>query len=742
MYALIFKILNMSITATFVAIAVIIMRLLLRKAPKWISYALWGVVLFRLVCPFSFSSAFSLLGGIGAPAAESGAVSYIPGNIAHTASPQVDLVIPDLSGAVNRSLPQGEEQLVADPLEAPAAIATFIWLLGVAAMLVYSITSYVLLKRRLSDATLFHGNVFETDAILSPFVCGLAKPRIYLPVGLPEAERGYVLLHERAHIGRRDYLIKPLAFLALSVHWFNPIMWLSFRLMCLDMEMSCDERVARELDEEGRAGYSAVLARLATGRPILAGSPLAFGESGVKGRVRNILNYKRPAFRAIAVAGIACVAAALFLLANPVKTLELPGASAVLSVHMEQFNEYESLGPVVITDGSDIESVLSSLSGARKTLRRSVNDYPAKNNYLIVRLILENETRTLCLYGEGNTYYIEEPYIGVYRSDRDASVAVYKIYAGSGGVRRAYALSTVYAFDECLYVNPATSYYPIEGTGQLYLCDPNGFAIANEETGEIQKNYSLTDWQAKEVDTDEWDGMFLTEAVDISGYQSRIEYDIGDDYRLYQMDAEVWLGHFSGDILLRLYRLQETDLSLSDIAGRTGPSIPENETLRVDSPDGTYRAEAYGTNKGITAAGLYPYEGLRVIRGSDETTVWNAGGYYRAEFLWSNGSRYVAVYGEARTWGECFIVDADTGKVIELPDMDTVSAQLDAASQPAVNRPDPIFKAMEWPDDTTVRVDYRWTAQEGAKEVSGTYEYDIISGDIVANTSQINNSPG
>jgi len=606
MYRLIFKILNMSITATFIALAVIFLRLLLRKAPKWISYALWGVVLFRLVCPLSFSSEFSLLGGIGAQSAESGVVSYIPENLVHTTAPQVNMVFPGANETINRSLPQGEEQLVADPLEAPAAMATCLWLLGVAAMLVYSVSSYVLLKRRLSDATLLEGNVFETDAITSPFVCGMIKPRIYLPVGLSESERGYVLLHERTHIRRRDYFVKAMAFLALSIHWFNPVMWLSFRLMCRDMEMSCDERVARELDMDGRAGYSAALASLATGRPILAGSPLAFGESGAKGRIRNILNYKKPACRVVVAAVIACAAAAVLLLANPMKTLELPEADAVQSIETEQFNEYESLGPVSITDRGDLETVLSALSGAKKTLRQSVNDYPIQSNYLVIRLNLSEEHRTLFLYADGNAYYVEEPYVGVYKSNRDTSVAIYKIY----------------------------------------------------------------------------------------------------------------------------------NIALSDA------SIPENETLRVASPNGAYTAEAYGRDTDITAAGRYPYEGLRVIRKSDGTTVWNGDGYYNAEFIWSGDSKYVAVYGEARTWGECFIVDAETGQVIKLPDINIVSAQLDADSQPADNRPDPIFKAVEWVNDRTICVDYRWIAKEGEKAVSGTYEYDIISGNIVSNTSKISDSPG
>lgn len=607
MYELVFKILNMSITATFMALAVIFLRLLLRKAPKWISYALWGVVLFRLVCPFSFSSEFSLLGGIGAPPAESGIVSYIPEDLVHTAALQVNMVFPGVNETINGSLIQGEEQLVVDPLEAPAAMTTCLWLLGVSAMLVYGVASYLLLKRRLSDATLLEGNVFEIDTIKSPFVFGLTKPRIYLPVGLPESERGYVLLHERTHIRRRDYLVKALAFPALSMHWLNPVMWLSFRLMCRDMEMSCDERVVRELDPEGRAGYSAALASLATGRPILAGNPLAFGECGVKGRIRNILNYKKPTLWVVAAAVIACVAAMVLLLANPVEMLELPEVDTVLSIEMEQFNEYESLGPVGIMDSGDMETVLSALSGAKKTRRQSVNDHPIQSNYLVIRLNLSEEQRTLFLHAEGNTYYIEEPYIGIYKSNRATSVAIYKIY---------------------------------------------------------------------------------------------------------------------------------------NIALNKDTSIPENETLHADSPNGAYVAEAYGTNTGIAAARRYPYENLRVIRKYDGMAVWNGDGYYSAEFIWSGDSKYVAVYGEARTWGECFIVDAETGKVIELPDINTVPAQLDAELHPADNRPDPIFKAVEWVDNTTICVDYRWMAKEGEKMVSGTYEYDIASGNILSNTFKINDSTG
>jgi hypothetical protein len=173
-----------------------------------------------------------------------------------------------------------------------------------------------------------------------------------------------------------------------------------------------------------------------------------------------------------------------------------------------------------------------------------------------------------------------------------------------------------------------------------------------------------------------------------------------------------------------------------------GPSIPENETLRVVSPDGKYRAEAYGTNKSITAAGLYPYEGLRVIRSSDEVVIWSGEGYYIVEFIWSSNSKYVAVYGEARIYGECFVVDAEAGEAIGLPSLNDISGQLDAASQPAANRPDPYFKAVGWVNDTTLRVNFRWMAQEDERIVSGTYEYDITSGNIVSISSDIGDTPG
>lgn len=638
MFDLFIIILNMSITASFTMLAVILLRLLLRKAPKWISYALWSIVLFRLVCPFSFTSGLSLLGGIGVPASENGTIRYIPDN---TAVPDIYPTVVNVTEAVSDPLPaDGVQPAVRCPGSSGAltTILPVLWLIGVAVMLICSILSYISLKRRLSDATLFEGNVYETDAVKSPIVCGLIKPRIYLPVGLPETDRGYVLLHERTHIMRRDYLAKPMAFLVLSIHWFNPLVWLSFRLISHDMEMSCDEMVIRKLDMKGRAGYSAALMRLAVRRPIPAGSPLAFGESNAKKRIKNILSYKKPTFLATAAAVITAIAAAVCLLANPSYKFN-PDKNSISSAKTYDFRfNYDEPYTRELSDVEieELQSRLSMVSGMRRS-----NKYGGLTPLYFIDVVLDDGTCIkICGYSHTGDM-LDIRYNGrTYRfSDSDFASYVDRICAGKN-ISKAIDISQT---------SPDTS-------------SPN--------------------------------------------------------------------------------ELQDTGIPGSDITDDTGPSIKENETLRADSPDGKYRAEAYGTNKGITAGGLYPYEGVRIIRNADETVIWNGDGYYLVEFLWSSNSKYVAISGTARIYGVCFIVDADTGKVIELPDADTLSAQMDAASQPASSRPDPYFMAAEWINDTTIRVNYRWTAQEGENEVSGTYDYDTARGNIVSNTSKIGGPPG
>lgn len=440
-YTLLPKILNMSLTAGIVIVLVLFARLPLKKAPKVFSYALWAVVLFRLLCPVSFSSEFSLIGLFNTPVTTVGdsgtysSITYIPDNIVHTEYPKVDLPIQGISGAINETLPQGREQTVADPLEFPMSAATMLWLLGVIVMLIYSAASLAKLRRKLVGAVRLRDNIYLADHIATPFVVGLFRPEIYLPSAISSGEQDYIILHEQTHIKRLDHIVKMIAFVALAMHWFNPLVWVAFVCAVKDMEVSCDERVMKQMGSGIKTAYSTSLLSFAAGRRLINGSPLAFGEGNIKGRIKNIMNFKKPAIWIVITAVIACIAVTLLLLANPAKSLELPESGTVLSIDMEQFNEDETLGAVTIADSSDVEIILTALSGARKTLRQSVNDYPTRNNYLIVRLNLAGERRTLCLYAEGNVYYIEEPYVGIYRSDRNVSVTIYKIYADSGGIR-------------------------------------------------------------------------------------------------------------------------------------------------------------------------------------------------------------------------------------------------------------------------------------------------------------------
>lgn len=308
---------DLSLTASIVILAVLLARLLLRRAPRVYSYALWAVVAFRLICPVSFSSQFSLLGLLNAPVAESGQVEYVPVDIVHTENPAVDLLVPELSETINRQLPQGEEQLTADPLEAPAALLTEIWLVGVLVLLIWALCSCLSLRRKMRTAVLLEGNVFQSEHVRSPFILGLVRPRIFIPYGLDDSALRCVLAHERCHLKRGDHIVKVFSFALLAIHWFNPLCWLAFHLMNRDMEMSCDEKVLAG-DPDCKTSYSTVLLSFAANRRFPAPCPLAFGETGAKSRIKNALKWKRPKVWVTILAALLCLAVTAACAADPV----------------------------------------------------------------------------------------------------------------------------------------------------------------------------------------------------------------------------------------------------------------------------------------------------------------------------------------------------------------------------------------------------------------------------------------
>lgn len=416
-YTFLPKLLNMSLTASVVIMFVLLLRLLLKRAPKAISYALWGIVLFRLLCPVSIESNFSLFGLFDTPARESGtltsSIEYVPSNIVYPEHPAVVLPVPDVDDMVNDTLPQGQEQLAADPLETPMAFAAYVWMAGVLGMGIYAAVSYVRLRRKLFTAIHLRDNIWSADGITSPFVMGLFRPKIYLPNFMEQREQSYIILHEQYHIRRFDHVIKAISFVVLCIHWFNPLVWIAFIMAGKDMEMSCDEAVVKKMGEGVLADYTASLLSLATGKHIIAGMPLAFGEGDTKGRIRNLANWKKPAFWVILVSVIACVVLAVCLLTNPTspssQRIVLPDAAAIVSVDITTEDDL-----IHHTDAAWISDVIHNISESEPTDKISVQDTPNIDSYIKIDFNFEKDTSTLFAYEDNGKYYVEQPYQGIF----------------------------------------------------------------------------------------------------------------------------------------------------------------------------------------------------------------------------------------------------------------------------------------------------------------------------------------
>ena len=310
MNELFLKIINMSISASWLVLAVLILRFVLKKAPKWINVLLWGIVAIRLICPFSFESPLSLI-----PSAET-----IPLNIGMDSTPTINSGISAINNAVNPIISQSNTPMAGasiNPLQITIGIYEYIWIFGMIALALYTAISYWRLHRKVDTAVRYKDNIFQSENVKSPFVLGIIKPRIYLPFNMNGQDLEHVVAHEQAHIHRKDHWWKPLGFLLLTIHWFNPLMWLAYVLLCRDIELACDEKVIKELGNEQRADYMQALVACSVNRRMIAACPLAFGEVGVKERVKSVMNYKKPAFWVIIIAVIICVGVAVCFLTNP-----------------------------------------------------------------------------------------------------------------------------------------------------------------------------------------------------------------------------------------------------------------------------------------------------------------------------------------------------------------------------------------------------------------------------------------
>ena len=304
------KTVNMSISAGYIVLAVLLLRLLLKRAPRWITVALWGIVAVRLICPFSLESVLSLI-----PSAET-----VSPDIMLDPTPNINSGIPFVNDLVNPIIFTTfapDPATSANPLQLWIPTFALFWIVGMVALAAYTAISYARIRRKVRTAVMLRDNIYQSENVASPFVLGIIRPRIYLPFNMNDTDMTHVIAHEQAHIRRRDHIWKPIGFLILTVHWFNPLVWLGYVLLCRDIELACDERVIKQLDRDGRADYSQALLACSVSRKMISACPLAFGEVGVRERVKSVFSYKKPAFWIIITAVVVCVAVAVCFLTDP-----------------------------------------------------------------------------------------------------------------------------------------------------------------------------------------------------------------------------------------------------------------------------------------------------------------------------------------------------------------------------------------------------------------------------------------
>lgn len=329
MTKLFLTLLNIGIKAGWLILAVLLLRVILRKAPRWTVCLLWGVVALRLVFPFPIESVFSLI-----PSAQT-----VPMEIERMEKPEVYTGIGFVDEHVNpvitsQMAPEVEESV--NPMQIIIWVAALVWIVGIVLFQTYTLVSYMELRRKVRISIPFRSSrqqlprqlewgenlkiyrkIYVCDQMKSPFILGILNPKIYLPAGMDEAAYENIIQHEATHLKRGDQFWKPLGYLLMSVYWFQPLSWVAYVFFCKDMELACDERATMGMQKSEKASYCQTLLACSTNRQILAACPVAFGEVGVKERVKHVLNYKKPAFGIVLVACVVCIVTVVCFLTNP-----------------------------------------------------------------------------------------------------------------------------------------------------------------------------------------------------------------------------------------------------------------------------------------------------------------------------------------------------------------------------------------------------------------------------------------
>ena len=464
------SLLNISLTASWMALAVILVRLVFKKAPKWLYCMLWGFVGLRLIFPFSVQSIFSLV-----PSRET-----FPDGITMSQSPQIDSGFDFVDNAINPIISDKLAPTVGasvNPIQIISEIAATVWLCGVIAMLVYAAVSYARIYMKVRPSVLYRDNIFFCDDIDTPFILGVIRPKIYVPSGIDTEYMDIIIAHENAHLERKDQLSKPIGFLLLAVYWFNPVLWIAYVLLCRDIESACDERVIKEMSDEARKGYSEALVACSVHRRAIMACPLAFGEVGVKDRIKSVLSYKRPAFWIIVAALVISLVVAVCFMTDP----------------FEYGIGKRNCGIV----GFDISQ--NADGGATLTFK-----YLDITGYS-VRIVSEDEGMYI---GDGMIPY--DGSLGKYR----VMISIYDASPNSEGF--AKELKTLGAINSHLNVRTA---YPDDSTIVIYICSDHPL-IAEEKEG-FKPNALGGSFKVK-ISIDEEVSSSAT-FVKLTGYGSNVE---------------------------------------------------------------------------------------------------------------------------------------------------------------------------------------------------------------------------
>lgn len=567
---------NKSIPACFLILAVMLLRLLFKKAPKALFPVLWAFVGLRLALPFLPESRLSVI-----PSPET--LSYE--TVRYAAHPTVQTGIYAVNSAVNPTLGKVFETPAGgsvSPLYILTSVMGAIWVIGVIVMLFYAFFCYFHLKNRLKTAVLFRDNLYQSEAVTSPFVLGFIRPRIYLPFTLAEKDLDAVVAHEKAHIARGDVLWKLLGYLFLCVYWFNPFVWLAYILFCRDIEFACDERVIGQLAAEERAAYSEALLAASMPKARIAACPLAFGEGNVKERIKRVLSYKKPAFWVILIAVLACAALAVcfltdpvgFTVKNPAVGEYIPGAEGMQgNVDTDYFT---SVSPdFAIGAGVDGVAVFKDPKAAFETFRSLYeNELGELRREFGLPAFSQKTYSSYMIYGfqytgtDGKRFRFVSAFLDIYENSfinprRDLSPS--PPTADDSALIDGISVGDVFVTAECLYMSPLSSVWPGDNDGFRYLVGADTFTLERQDTSlgvepvelSVNWHWDLFPWTREELENES--AIWNINATGLFNYTTLRYQKLDDTLCLLEADGDLLLmKHNTGKPFLvwSIYRLE------------------------------------------------------------------------------------------------------------------------------------------------------------------------------------------